>query len=113
MFLATYGADVQVFVGIFVLVFFLGLHLHYNPYEIDDLNRLETAALASEFVTLYCGLLYFWEKFEDDETGSQVLTIILIVMQGKGFFQSRFSCACTGITLIDLMQACFCSLFFV
>ena len=82
VFLATYGADVQVFVGIFVLVFFLGLHLHYNPYEIDDLNRLETAALASEFVTLYCGLLYFWEKFEDDQTGSQVLTIILIVMQG-------------------------------
>ena len=44
VFLATFGAEIQVFVGIFVLVFFLGLHLHYNPYEIDNLNRLETGS---------------------------------------------------------------------
>ena len=62
VFLATFGAEIQVFVGIFVLVFFLGLHLHYNPYEIDNLNRLETAALASEFLTLYSGKYFISEE---------------------------------------------------
>jgi len=81
VFLATFGAEIQVFVGIFVLVFFLGLHLHYNPYEIDNLNRLETAALASEFLTLYSGLLYYWQQFEDDNTGRMGLTIFLIFVQ--------------------------------
>ena len=81
VFLATFGAEIQVFVGIFVLVFFLGLHLHYNPYEIDNLNRLETAALASEFLTLYSGLLYYWEQFEDNANGRIGLTIFLITVQ--------------------------------
>jgi len=91
VFLSSYGADVQVFVGILILVIFMGFHLHINPYEIDSLNRLETWALGVEFVTLYFGLIYYWDKlggqhmsFVDsiaNGNSSGYLTLGLIVMQ--------------------------------
>ena len=59
VFLSTYGALVQAYVGVLVVSIFLTLQMAQKPYTKPVLNNLETFGMGACLVTLYAGMLFF------------------------------------------------------
>ena len=59
VFLSTYGALVQAYVGVLVVGVFLTLQMAQKPYLKPVLNNLETFGMGACLVTLYAGMLFF------------------------------------------------------
>jgi hypothetical protein len=61
VFMGNYGTETQFFCAVLVIVFSLALQVHYRPMANDLLNRVENYSLMVLFLTLYLGLLFFWD----------------------------------------------------
>ena len=59
VFLSTYGALQQAYIGILIIGLFLAVQLYERPYNHAILNDLETFGMLTCFVTLYGGLLFY------------------------------------------------------
>jgi N-acetylneuraminic acid mutarotase len=59
VFFSQQGVFTQTYVGIIALFVFLSAHVLCRPFATDTLNKLETTALGTAFVTLYLGMIFF------------------------------------------------------
>eukprot|EP00946_MAST-07B_sp_MAST-7B-sp1_P005313 g5313.t1 len=59
VFMATLPVDVQAYVGIAVVMFYMSLHIMWRPYNHKLLDQMEMYALVTSFVTLYAGILMY------------------------------------------------------
>ena len=65
VFMSQFTVDVQTYAAIAVVIFFMTLHISANPFFRKDLDMMEKWSLASSFVTLYVGLLFYITQQEE------------------------------------------------
>mmetsp|Transcript_7318 Transcript_7318/g.9646 ORF Transcript_7318/g.9646 Transcript_7318/m.9646 type:complete len:568 (+) Transcript_7318:2-1705(+) len=63
------------------------LHLHYQPYEEDDLDTLETFALYASALTLFSGVFFYSDEISSD--AADVFFICVIIL-GNALFVGYF-----------------------
>jgi hypothetical protein len=99
VFLAPFGARYQTYTGLLLVFAVTVLQVAVRPFEREELNRLELAALVTAFVTFECGLFLT----SDGQTGviaAQVATI--------GIFAFNLGFLCMVIVTVGraaMMQA--------
>ena len=74
IFMSSYSVDIQAYCGILIVIFFMTMHISANPYNSDVLDRMEKYALATAFVTLYVGMLFYIAK--DQNINQNILAIV-------------------------------------
>ena len=74
IFMSSYSVDIQAYCGILIVIFFMTMHISSNPYNSDVLDRMEKYALATAFVTLYVGMLFYIAK--DQNINHNMLAIV-------------------------------------
>jgi hypothetical protein len=70
VFLAPFGASIQTYASILLVVSLMMLQLGVRPFRFEALNRLEMGSLLSAFVTFECGL------FLTDPNTSETIRVI-------------------------------------
>ena len=58
------GTKVQYLCAILILFVALATQVHFRPFVNSHLNFLEDIGLAILFISMYLGLLFFWESFD-------------------------------------------------
>jgi hypothetical protein len=91
VFMGNYGTETQFFCAVLVIVVSLALQVHYRPMANDLLNQVENASLGTLFLTLYFGLLFFWDSVVGP--GRDILALSLIGLN------SAFTLWCMGTIL--------------
>eukprot|EP00943_MAST-04B_sp_MAST-4B-sp1_P008126 g8126.t1 len=91
VFMGNYGTETQFFCAVLVIVISLALQVHYRPMANDLLNQVENASLGTLFLTLYFGLLFFWDSVVGP--GRDILALSLIGLN------SAFTLWCMGTIL--------------
>ena len=90
---ANYGTEVQFFLAVMVIVFCLAAQAYAGPYSNQNLNHLENYALLILFLSLYLGLLFFWETFEPE--GLDMVAYMIITLN------VFFGAWCVGTILLQ------------
>jgi hypothetical protein len=90
---ANYGTEVQFFCAVMVIVFCLAAQAYAGPYTNQNLNHLENYALLILFLSLYLGLLFFWETF--DAAGLDIVAYCIIALNVV------FGAWCVGTILLQ------------
>merc|ERR1711871_784247 len=93
VFMGNFGTETQFFCAVLVIVASFALQVHCRPMANDLLNKVENCSLGVLFLTLYLGLLFFW----DTVVGSSRdwLAMALIIMN------SIFTVWCMGTILMQ------------
>ena len=73
VFLSTYGALQQAYVGILIVGVFLAVQLYERPYDKPVLNDLEAFGMMACFATLYAGLLFYMNVLTN--------TVVLVIAE--------------------------------
>eukprot|EP00949_MAST-11_sp_MAST-11-sp1_P002720 g2720.t1 len=60
------GTQGQYLFGLATIIIALACQLHYQPFTNKELNFMENLGLGILFVSMYLGLLFFWESFSND-----------------------------------------------
>ena len=63
------GTKAQYVTAIIVIVAALAIQVHSRPYVNEDLNFMEDCGLVVLFMSMYLGLLFFWESFSSAVLG--------------------------------------------
>ena len=74
VFLSQFKVQIQSYIAIAIVVFFLTLQISANPYFRRDLDLMEKYSLATSLITLYIGLFFYITKQE--EVQGSVLVIL-------------------------------------
>eukprot|EP00359_Climacostomum_virens_P000523 CAMPEP_0204898508 /NCGR_PEP_ID=MMETSP1397-20131031/1335_1 /ASSEMBLY_ACC=CAM_ASM_000891 /TAXON_ID=49980 /ORGANISM="Climacostomum Climacostomum virens, Strain Stock W-24" /LENGTH=1022 /DNA_ID=CAMNT_0052066371 /DNA_START=57 /DNA_END=3125 /DNA_ORIENTATION=- len=77
VFLSTISAEIQALTVMIVILIALYLQLWYQPYEVEDLNMIETRAIVVAGITIYSGL-YFLTNDIGEETKILLFLVILL-----------------------------------
>jgi len=85
VYLKDYPIPVRVLFGSLLIVFFLVLHVKYEPFDDDDLDSLETWSLLCSFLTLFLGL--FFEVAKDYPSWMDPIAYTILAVNGFVFFQ--------------------------
>jgi len=74
MFLSAINSNVQSFTAILFIWVMLSIQYYFKPYSNKDLNNIEELSLATNIVTLYCGM-YF-----DTDVGRDVSFYVILIL---------------------------------
>eukprot|EP00361_Fabrea_salina_P007450 CAMPEP_0202436818 /NCGR_PEP_ID=MMETSP1345-20130828/26245_1 /ASSEMBLY_ACC=CAM_ASM_000843 /TAXON_ID=342563 /ORGANISM="Fabrea Fabrea salina" /LENGTH=1731 /DNA_ID=CAMNT_0049050339 /DNA_START=6 /DNA_END=5201 /DNA_ORIENTATION=+ len=76
VFLSTISIQVQALTCLLVLIVFLYMQKVYKPFVVDHLNQLETSAIFTATVTIYCGVYYLTNDLDEY---SKILFFVLML----------------------------------
>jgi len=96
VFMSSFTVDIQAYVGIAVVILFMTMHISSNPYNSAVLDRMEKYALATAFVTLYVGLLFYISKEENTDQSTLVMIGSLFIVGVNAVYMTY---ACWEIAL--------------
>lgn len=74
MFLSAINSNVQSFTAILFIWVMLSIQYYFKPYSNRDLNNIEELSLATNIVTLYCGM-YF-----DTDVGKDAAFYVILIL---------------------------------
>ena len=60
---ASYGVKVQYLMAIVVVLSAFALQVNLRPFSNDNLNFMENLGLGCLFLSMYMGILFFWDSF--------------------------------------------------
>ena len=62
--MVSYGVKVQFLMAIVVVLAALAMQVALRPFSSEMLNFMETAGLTCLFLSMYLGILFFWDSFD-------------------------------------------------
>ena len=95
VFLGLISVQIQALVTLFVMMLSLILHINFQAFDKANLNGLETRAIVSASVTVYCGLYYLTTLDE----GSKIAFFAIIVFANIYFIISWITVFAKEFTL--------------
>jgi len=84
VFLAKYGEMSEALAGLCVTVFAMIVHLKCQPYEDEELDRLESGSLYATVITLICGLFFY--SNEINHVAAEMFFVGVICLANALFF---------------------------
>merc|ERR1711988_2014803 len=58
VFFSESGVQIQIMLLLFMLVIAIVLHTRFQPFQIDDLDNLESVSLLSSYFTMFFGMFF-------------------------------------------------------